>query len=237
MKKSNNKDYIPHDALYKDLFGSLFLDAIEYLLPELHSMLDDNPKTKLLSQEIILKNHKKRYVDLLVETRLQSKRVLFHIEFQSSRVSYYNEKMLDYCWEIYKKHRCIVISIVLYTHDSQVEEKDYFKIEIDFLRTLYFKFYSFQLKTYYWRDYIEGSNPITAALISNMSYEENEKVDMKMESIRILEENDLDEVTKGMIIYFFDRYVILNSAEKAILKKRIRKNMVREEWKNIWEIG
>ena len=42
-----------------------------------------------------------------------------------------------------------------------------------------------------------------------------------MESIRIIEENDLDLTTKGMLVYFFDRYIILDEVEKEIVKSRV----------------
>lgn len=112
------------------------------------------------------------------------------------------------------------IPIAIFSHDSRVQEPSQFKLERPYFKALNFNFFTIQLKHKHWRNGIDN-NPIAAALISNMDYEESEKMEMKMESIRIIEENDLDLTTKGMLVYFFDRYIILDEVEKEIVKSRV----------------
>ena len=184
-------------------------------------MLNFQTRIKFLSQEII-RNHKKKYVDLLADTVLAGERLLIHIEFQSSRVAHYNEKVLDYYWELYKKYRCMIVSIVIYTHGSKLIEPTRFKLERDYLKALHFNFYRFQLKKYYWKDNL-SNNPITAALISNMDYNHDERIDMKMKSIEIVEKSNMESYLKALVSYFFDKYITFTLQEKEVLIRKIEK--------------
>ena len=213
-----------HDSLYKETFGYLFPQAVELFLPDLFPLMEikDFKPSDLLPQEIRI-NNETRIVDMLAETTIEGEKVLFHVEFQSSRVPEYNKKMFDYYIRLLIKNKCMVIPIVVYSHDSGVTEPDCFTLERDYIKTIDFYFHSIQLTQKYWRDYVDTDNPIAAGLIAAMFHREDERIEMMMESIRIIEANDLDEPVIALLLNLFDSYIQFTTEEKRIIKNLVQK--------------
>ena len=82
---------------------------------------------------------------------------------------------------------------------------------------------SIQLKQKYWRDYVDTDNPIAAGLIAAMFHREDERIEMMMESIRIIEANDLDEPVIALLLNLFDSYIQFTTEEKRIIKNLVQK--------------
>ena len=82
---------------------------------------------------------------------------------------------------------------------------------------------SIQLKQKYWRDYVDTDNPIAAGLIAAMFHREDERIEMMMESIRIIEANDLDEPVIALLLNLFDSYIQFTTEEQEILKNLVQK--------------
>ncbi|MCK4260539.1 MAG: hypothetical protein KAX49_16300 [Halanaerobiales bacterium] len=130
-----------HDALFKTLLETFFVEFVELFFPEIIKVMDKN-HVKFLREEVITdyKKFKQHYVDILVETKLRSEDgvILIHVESQAQRLADYNESMYRYFAELYKKYQHKIIPIVIYSHDAKIVEPDSFIIEFPFLKTLEF---------------------------------------------------------------------------------------------------
>ncbi|WP_245907857.1 hypothetical protein [Neomoorella humiferrea] len=69
-----------------------------------------------------------------------------------------------------------MLPIAVFAHDSKAEETNRHEVEFPFLKVLQFEFYKLQLKRLPWRQYLNSTNPVAAALLSKMDYSPRERV-------------------------------------------------------------
>jgi flagellar biosynthesis/type III secretory pathway protein FliH len=100
---------------------------------------------------------------------------------------------------------------------------------------LRFKFYTLELKKRNWRDYIQSNNPVAAALLSKMGYQPEEKVQVKLEFMRMLTRMQLDPARMTLLAGFFETYLKLNAHEEQVLDTEIQK-LNAEEVQKMMEI-
>lgn len=79
-----------------------------------------------------------------------------------------------------------------------------------------------------WRKYIEMNNPIAAALISKMGYTEEERVQVKLEFLRMISRMELKPAKMDLLYGFFNTYLYLNDKEEEQMGEEIAK-LPREE--------
>lgn len=77
--------------------------------------------------------------------------------------------------------------------------------------------------------YIESNNPVAAALLSKMGYNEKEKVQVKKEFLRMVARMELNPAKARYINDFFERYLTLNKMEEEKLMKEINEMENAEE--------
>ncbi|MGG4472291.1 DUF4351 domain-containing protein, partial [Heyndrickxia faecalis] len=73
-----------------------------------------------------------------------------------------------------------------------------------------------------WRNYIRSDNPVAAALLSKMGYTEKERVQVKLEFLRMLARMELDPAKMRLLYGFFDYYLKLNEKEEAEVMENIK---------------
>ncbi|MCW8781739.1 transposase, partial [Weizmannia coagulans] len=73
-----------------------------------------------------------------------------------------------------------------------------------------------------WRNYIRSNNPVAAALLSKMGYTEKERVQVKLEFLRMLARMELDPAKMRLLHGFFDYYLKLNEKEEAEVMENIK---------------
>ncbi len=73
----------------------------------------------------------------------------------------------------------------------------------------------------HWRDYIRQDNPVAAALLSQMGYNKEERVQVKNEFLRMLIRLEIDPARLQLITGFFEQYLTLSDQEEYKLKKEI----------------
>lgn len=70
-----------------------------------------------------------------------------------------------------------------------------------------------ELKKMNWRDYIQSDNPVAAALLAKMGYSKDEKVQVKMEFLRMLVRMQLNPARTRFITGFFEQYLTLEKVK------------------------
>lgn len=223
--KESPRNYIQHDLLYKELLHTFFEEFLEVFFPDVHGSLDFH-EFQPLSEEVhtdVLKGSTRR-LDIVIETKLKDTDVvvIVHVEPQSYSEDNFHERMFQYYSLLYNKYRKPIIPIAVFSYEEKWKE-DTFTIEFPFLKVLSFKYKVLHLKSKHWRDYIESDYPVAAALLSEMGYDESERVEVKKEFLRMIVRMELDPARQRLIYGFFETYLKLTEKEEEKVMEEVRK--------------
>jgi predicted transposase YdaD len=217
---------VKHDRLFKELLETFFVEFVELFFLEAYKAMDLE-HIKFLQQELFtdVTRGDKHIVDILVETRLKGEPgiVLVHVENQAKAQSDFAERMFIYFSRLYQKHRCRILPIAVFSYPEIQDEPDGFKIEFPFMPVLDFYFLTLELKKHNWRDYIQSNNPVAAALLSKMGYQKQERVQVKLEFLRMLINMELDLARMTLLTGFFETYLRLDETEEKQLEEEMGK--------------
>jgi len=217
---------IDHDRLFKELLETFFVEFVELFFPEAYDAMDLE-HIKFLQQELFtdVTRGDKHRVDILVETRLKGELgiVLVHVENQAKVQSDFAERMFIYFSRLYQEHRCRILPIAVFSYPETRDEPDAFKLEFSFVPVLDFRFLKIELKKHNWRDYIQSNNPVGAALLSKMGYQKKERVQVKLEFLRMLVHMELDPARMTLLTGFFETYLRLDETEQRKLEEEMGK--------------
>jgi hypothetical protein len=216
-----------HDRLFKELISTFFIEFLELFLPEVASTIDRN-SIRFLPQEYFadLTTGEDKIIDLLVEVNQAGQDVgfLVHIEAQSYTETDFTRRMFFYFARLYQKYLQRVYPIVVFSFDEpKREEAHTHKVEFPDLKVLEFNFASIQLNRLNWRDFLQQSNPIAAALMSKMQIKPEERPRVKAECLRMLATLRLDPARMRLISGFVDTYLSLNNQEEQRFQEEIGK--------------
>ncbi|MCT1905405.1 Rpn family recombination-promoting nuclease/putative transposase [Oceanobacillus sojae] len=224
-------DYMKHDRLTKKLIQEFFEEFIEAFFPNLHPHIDFS-KVTFLEQEVYLDyiNGRKKEIDVLAEVKLnhQDKILHIHTEAQSTREADFPERMFLYFSYLYAKHRKPIQPIAVLSYNRKKDEPTQFKIDSPTQEVLQFNFLQLHLKKKNWREYIQSDNPAVAALLSQMGYEEHERVQVKIEFLRMITRMKINPAKMEFLYGFFETYLKLNKEEEAQMMEEIE-NLPEEE--------
>ncbi|MCK9221283.1 MAG: hypothetical protein PHV61_10355 [Limnochordia bacterium] len=148
--------------------------------------------------------------------------VLVVVEPQGSSDIEVNELMFLYFTEVYIALKCKVFPIAIFLKRREEEPGTFVKT----LPFLDFNIYEFHYKQLYlgnlsWKDYINSSSPIGAALMSKMDSTEEEKVQVKIEFTRMVSSMQLDPARRSLLIEFFETHVWLNAPQTREYEEQI----------------
>ncbi|MGJ3205780.1 Rpn family recombination-promoting nuclease/putative transposase, partial [Geobacillus thermoleovorans] len=179
----------------------------------------------------------KHRVDLLIETKLRGEDglIVVHIEHQSYIQSSFSERMFIYFSRLFQKHRRRILPIAIFSYDAIRDEPSSFTVSFPFLTVLDFRFLTVELSKLPWRTYIRHDNPVAAALLSKMGYNEEEKVEVKKEFLRMLTRLELDEARQRLLFGFFETYLRLSEEEEVRLRDEV-KTMEEKEAAKVMEL-
>ncbi|XID95497.1 Rpn family recombination-promoting nuclease/putative transposase [Paenibacillaceae bacterium WGS1546] len=245
---------IDHDRLYKELLQTFFKEFMELFFPDISKFIDYS-HVKLLSQELfsdIARGTTKR-VDVLIETKLleedgvpgetKKKRALIivHLEPQSYYQFTFSERMFLYSGKLYEKYRRRIVPIAIFSHRRQLIEPSEFSWRFPFLDVLRFRYLTVQLKKRNWRTFLGQDNPVAAALLSSLDYNKAERVQVKLEFLRMITRMKLDPARIKLLAVFFESYLQLTKDEEAELEENLDRQRLKEEselmeWMTSWEI-
>jgi predicted transposase/invertase (TIGR01784 family) len=218
---------ISHDQNFKELISTFFLEFLELFVPDLAKDIDPD-SIRFLPQEYFadLVEGDEKIIDLLVEVRLagQDKTFLFHLEAQSYSESQIGRRMFYYLARLHQNYVKDIYPIVIFSYDEPYRaEQDTFKIEFPDLKVLEFRFRAIQLNRLNWRDYINSSNPVAAALMSKMKIAKRDRPKVKAECLRLLVTLKLDPAKTRLISKFVDTYLRLNDKEEQTFQAELDK--------------
>jgi Domain of unknown function (DUF4351)/Putative transposase, YhgA-like len=218
---------ISHDQNFKELISTFFLEFLELFVPDLAKDIDPD-SIRFLPQEYFadLVEGDEKIIDLLVEVRLagQDKTFLFHLEAQSYSESQIGRRMFYYLARLHQNYVKDIYPIVIFSYDEPYRaEQDTFKIEFPDLKVLEFRFRAIQLNRLNWRDYINSSNPVAAALMSKMKIAKRDRPKVKAECLRLLVTLKLDPAKTRLISKFVDTYLRLNDREEKTFQAELDK--------------
>ncbi|WP_339182001.1 Rpn family recombination-promoting nuclease/putative transposase [Oceanobacillus sp. FSL W7-1293] len=224
-------DYMKHDRLTKKLIQEFFEEFIEGFFPDLHPYIDFSNVT-FLEQEVYLDylEGSKKEIDVLVEVKLHHEDKILHIhtEAQSTHEADFPERMFLYFSYLYAKHRKPIQPIAVLSYNRKQEEPTQFKVDTPTQEVLQFNFLQLQLRKKNWKEYIQSDNPIVAALLSQMGYEEHERVQVKLEFLRMITRMKINPAQMEFLYGYFETYLKLNKEEEEQMMEKME-NLPEEE--------
>lgn len=218
---------IDHDQNFKELISTFFIEFLELFLPEIAKTIDPG-SIKFLKQEyfVDLIEGEEQIIDLLVEVKQSGidATFLIHIEPQSTSRSSFPERMFFYFARLHQFHQKRIYPIAIFSYDTpQKEAKSSYSVEFPDFKVLEFKFKSIQLNRLDWRDYLDRSNPVAAALMSKMKIDKADRPKVKAECLRLMVTLKLDPAKSRLISKFVDTYLRLNDQEEKTFQSEIAK--------------
>jgi len=145
-----------------------------------------------------------------------------HIEPQSYQQPDFNERMYHYFSMLFNKYKKPIIPIAIFSHDRQPVENHY-TMAFDFFHVLTFNYLTLHLRKMNWRDYIRSDNPVAAALLSEMGYQKEERIEVKKEFLRMITRMELAPAKQRLIYGFFESYLKLTEQEEEQLMDEVSK--------------
>lgn len=225
LVREPSNQYIHHDQLFKQLLHTFFYEFLEAFFPEVHRSIDFS-SLKPLSEEMFtdLVEGESRRADIIIETKLKNQEtlIIIHIEPQSYGQPNFHERMYHYFSMLYNKYRKPILPIAIFTYDQKRNEQNQFTVSFPFFHVLTFQFLMLELRKMNWRTFIHTNNPVAVALLSKMGYTEKEKVQVKMEFLRMLVKMELNPAKAVLINGFFETYLTLNESEEEELMEEIK---------------
>lgn len=228
-----------HDRLFKELLTTFFVEFIELFFPELEAYLDRN-SVEFLDKEIFTDvTHGERHeADIVAKARFRGKDLgfLIHVEPQARCEQVFGRRMFTYFARLHEKYDMPIYPIALFSYRTpQQPEPSEYRIEFPDLTVLTFKFRVVQLNRLAWRDFLDRTNPIAAALMANMAIAPGEQPRVKLACLRTLARLQLDPARERLISGFIDRYLRLTIEEKQEFETEL-KQLVPQEKEGVMEI-
>ena len=230
---------IDHDRMFKELLTTFFQEFMELFFPEVHVLIDYR-NLRFLTQEVFtdVTEGEKHYVDILAEVKIKGEDgcVLIHVEPQAYREENFAKRMFKYFSRLYEKYDKKVLPVAVFAHERKEEEPTTHEVAFIFLKVLHFEFFKVQLKKLSWRTYLSSNNPVAAALLGKMDYQPKERVQIKLEFLRMLTHLRVDPARMQLITGFFESYLVLNVEEEKVLQQKVNKELKPEEVQKVMEI-
>lgn len=149
--------------------------------------------------------------------------IIIHIESQAQFQKEFNQRMFIYFSRLFEEHQKRILPIAIFSYDEQKDEPNAFEMSLPFFKILQFNYLTIELNKKNWREFIRQDNPVAGALLSKMGYNNEEKVEVKKEFLRMMIRLKLDPARTEMLTSFFETYLMLNDDEERQLQEEIEK--------------
>jgi hypothetical protein len=217
--------YTDHDRLFKELIQTFFKEFIGAFFPLVYREINFST-VKFLDQEVFtdIIIGEKRRIDILAEVKLKAKHQIIHIhiEPQASYEKDFHERMFIYYSRLYEKHRKPILPIAVFSYNDKRQVPEQFDIHVTGLHPIRFRYLQLHLIKKNWREFIKNDNPAAAALLSKMGYTEEERVQVKLEFLRIISRMELDPARMSLLYGFFETYLELDDEEEKEMQEKIK---------------
>ncbi|WP_240507972.1 hypothetical protein [Virgibacillus indicus] len=165
-----------------------------------------------------------RRADIVLETKLKGEDtvLIIHVEPQSYTQPEFNERMYHYFSLLYNRYRKPILPIAVFSYDENKNEQDEFTIKFPFFKVLTFNFLKLEVRKMNCREYIDSNNPVAAALLSKMNFSMKERVQVRLEFLRMMTRMELNPAKTRLIYGFFEQYLTLEKREEEQLMENIK---------------
>lgn len=222
-KLAEKNEQIDHDALFKRLLKTFFLEFLELFLPNVAAYVE--PATiEFLDKELFadILGKEKSESDIVAKVKFRGRPVFFLLlcEPMSYAQTDFPARLLLYLALLYKEYGLIVYPIVVYSYDEPARaEPDHLEFEFPDKTVLAFNYEVIQLNRLSWKDFVNTLNPVASALMSKMRIAPEDRVRVKAACMRTMLTLDLDTEKMALITGFVHAYLMLNTAEDREFKK------------------
>jgi hypothetical protein len=146
------------------------------------------------------------------------------------------QRMFTYCALLLQKHALRVYPIALFSFPTpRAPEPSQYRIDFPDFNVLTFNFRVVQLNQLAWRDFLDRTNPVAAALMANMAMQPTEKPQVKLACLTMLARLQLDPARKQLISGFIDQYLRLTIEQKQEFEVELDR-LVPQEKEGVMEI-
>ncbi len=215
---------IDHDAIFKELLSTFFLDFLELFAPQVLEYSEPTefslePTETVREVFSPITQGKKKVADVVARLKFQNRAACFlvHVESQSSAYTQedFRLRMFQYFARLHEKFRLPVYPIALFTFDEPFQAQDNrYVVRFPDRQVLDFSFVAIQLNRLNWRDFLGRENPVASALMAKMQIAPSERARVKAECLRLLATLELDREKMELISGFVGTYLPLNEDEE-----------------------
>lgn len=215
---------IDHDAIFKELLSTFFLDFLKLFVPQVLEYAEPSefslePTETVREVFSPLVKGKKKVADVVARLKFREQPTCFliHVESQSSAYSEedFRWRMFHYFARLHEKFRLPVYPIALFTFDEPFQEQENrYVVSFPDREVLDFSFVSIQLNRLNWRDFLQRENPVASALMAKMRIDSSERGQVKAECLRLLATLKLNREKMELISGFIGTYLRLSEDEE-----------------------
>lgn len=220
---------IDHDAIFKELLSTFFVDFIELFAPRVLDYAEIQgfslePTETVREVFAPVEKGKKKTVDLVARVSFRDSEACFLIHIESQSSAYSEEdlrwRMFYYFSRLHEKFQLPVYPIALLTFDKPEKERNS-RCLVTFpdCKVLEFNFVSIQLNRLNWRDFLKRENPVASALMAKMKIAPEERAQVKAECLRLLATLELNQKKMELISGFIGTYLRLNEQEEEVFEQ------------------
>ena len=237
---------IDHDGIFKILIKEFFQEFIELFIPdiaqygELESFdfnFKDSETINNIFSEVAV--DRKRVSDVVAKVKFKQGESYFIVHIESESTAYrevpLNERMFLYCARLYELLRIPIRPIALLTFDTpKTDQPNSFGFGFPDLEVLEFNYTTIQLNKFSWRDYLNTSNSLAAALMAKMGVKPEEMPQVKIECMRLLGgfRYNMDR-RKYILSSFVDTYLPLDEEQEKEFERLVQELDLEERTKVI----
>jgi hypothetical protein len=201
---------------------TFFEEFVEAFFPDEYPYINFS-SVQFLEQEVFtdIVKGERREIDILAEVSLkcENRIILIHVEPQSTLQKEFHEHMFIYCSRLYEKFRKPILPIGVFSYNDRKDVPSEFQIKLPTISVLQFRYLQLHLIKKDWRAFIRSDNPAAAALLSKMGYTEEERVQVRLEFLKMVSRMELNPAEMVLPYGFFDTYLKLNDEEEKQMRE------------------
>jgi hypothetical protein len=111
---------------------------------------------------------------------------------------------------------------------------DVLAIDLQILKNMnvfHFRSLVIQLRMNEWRTFVQSNNPLAAALLCKARFRDEERLQVRLEFLRMITRLQIDPARMRLIGVFFDTYLRLQEREEEQVRNRLHEEYFEEEAK------
>ncbi len=231
---------IDHDQIFKNLIKNFFKEFMELFLPDAAKAINFRRITFLEKEYFTdASGGKRKQMDLVVRAGLKGggeEFILVHTEFESSRKNIFPERMCEYFFQLYLRHKKPIIPIAVFADDQKWKKPLPDTYEIGFKGEVYnkFRYRQIKLKNLDYRKFLRTKNPLAYALMAKMGYSRKQMIQAKSDFWRLIAgARKVNPARRHLLIEFVETYMQLNRQEQKRFDKIINEQKEYQEAKKM----